>query len=163
MKKFTADFETSTWLEDESFVWAWAICEIGNTENLRIGNTIETFFELIKKEENPVILFHNLKFDGEFILFYLLKNGFGSSVKGSPMQTETRIAEVSVNASACSVGDSVRIVGEEAVYSNAHNGVKVPGWVKKKTLTVKQISDDGTRARLMPINSWTYMKYIQKV
>ena len=76
MKKFTADFETSTWLEDESFVWAWAICEIGNTDNLRIGNTIETFFELIKKEDNPVILFHNLKFDGEFILFYLLKNGF---------------------------------------------------------------------------------------
>ena len=76
MKKFTADFETSTWLEDESFVWAWAICEIGNTDNLRIGNTIETFFELIQKEDNPVILFHNLKFDGEFILFYLLKNGF---------------------------------------------------------------------------------------
>lgn len=76
MKKFTADFETSTWLEDESFVWAWAICEIGNTDNLRIGNTIETFFELIKKEDNPVILFHNLKFDGEFILFYLLKNGY---------------------------------------------------------------------------------------
>lgn len=23
-KKFTADFETSTWLPDESFVWAWA-------------------------------------------------------------------------------------------------------------------------------------------
>lgn len=76
MKKFTADFETSTWLPDESFVWAWALCEIGNTENLRIGNNIETFFETIKKEANPVILFHNLKFDGEFILFYLLKNGY---------------------------------------------------------------------------------------
>ena len=76
MKKFTADFETATWLEDESFVWAWAICEIGNTDNLRIGNTIESFFELVKKEDNPVILFHNLKFDGEFILFYLLKNGY---------------------------------------------------------------------------------------
>ena len=76
MKKFTADFETATWLEDESFVWAWAICEIGNIDNLRIGNTIESFFELVKKEDNPVILFHNLKFDGEFILFYLLKNGY---------------------------------------------------------------------------------------
>ena len=76
MKHFTADFETSTWLEDESFVWAWALCEIGNTDNLRIGNTIESFFETILKEDNPVILFHNLKFDGEFILFYLLKNGF---------------------------------------------------------------------------------------
>ena len=76
MKKFTADFETSTWLPDESFVWAWALCEIGNTDNLRIGNSIDSFFEVIKKEANPVILFHNLKFDGEFILFYLLKNGY---------------------------------------------------------------------------------------
>ena len=76
MKKFTADFETATWLEDESFVWAWALCEIGNTDNLKIGNTIETFFETIKKEDNPVILFHNLKFDGEFILFHLLKNDY---------------------------------------------------------------------------------------
>lgn len=76
MKKFTADFETATWLYDESFVWAWALCEIGNTENLKIGNTIESFFETIQKEVNPVILFHNLKFDGEFILYHLLKNGF---------------------------------------------------------------------------------------
>ena len=76
MKKFTADFETSTWLPDESFVWAWALCEIGNTDNLRMGNSIDSFFEVIKKEANPVILFHNLKFDGEFILFYLLKNGY---------------------------------------------------------------------------------------
>ena len=76
MKKFTADFETSTWLPDESFVWAWALCEIGNTENLKIGNSIDSFFEEIKKEANPIILFHNLKFDGEFILFYLLKNDY---------------------------------------------------------------------------------------
>ena len=76
MKNFTADFETSTWLEDESFVWAWALCEIGSTENLKIGNTIESFFETVLKEENPIVLFHNLKFDGEFILYYLLKNGF---------------------------------------------------------------------------------------
>ena len=72
MKKFTADFETSTWLKDESFVWAWALCEIGNPDNLRIGNSIESFFATIKKEKNPVILFHNLKFDGEFLLYYII-------------------------------------------------------------------------------------------
>lgn len=76
MKKFTADFETSTWLPDESFVWAWALCEIGNSEHVELGNSIETFMERIQKEANPVILFHNLKFDGEFILYYLLKNGY---------------------------------------------------------------------------------------
>jgi AraC-like DNA-binding protein len=54
--KFTGDFETATWLEDESFVWAWAVCEIGS-ENLKFGNSIETFFEFCEAEKNPEIYF----------------------------------------------------------------------------------------------------------
>ena len=76
MKRFTADFETATWLEDESYVWAWALCDIENPENVDIGNSIDSFFERIKKEQNPYIYFHNLKFDGEFILYYLMKNDY---------------------------------------------------------------------------------------
>ena len=76
MKRFTADFETATWLKDESFVWAWALCEIGNVEKIEIGNSIDGFFERIKKEKNPYIYFHNLKFDGEFILYYLMTHGY---------------------------------------------------------------------------------------
>lgn len=76
MKRFTADFETATWLEDESYVWAWALCDIENPENVDIGNSIDSFFERIKKEQNPYIYFHNLKFDGEFILYYLMNNDY---------------------------------------------------------------------------------------
>lgn len=76
MKKYTADFETVTWLENETYVWAWATCEIGNEENLVIGNNIESFIEECKKEKNSVYYFHNLKFDGEFIIYWLLTNGF---------------------------------------------------------------------------------------
>ena len=81
MKRFTADFETATWLYDETFVWAWALCEIDNPEKVEVGNSIETFFERIKKEANSIIYFHNLKFDGEFILYYLMKNGYDYVVK----------------------------------------------------------------------------------
>lgn len=76
MKKFTADFETATWLKDETWVWAWAICEIGNEENLQIGNNIDSFIEFCKNEKNPVFYFHNLKFDGEFIIYWLLTHNF---------------------------------------------------------------------------------------
>lgn len=76
MKKYTADFETATWKSDETWVWAWAICEIGNEKNIKIGNDIETFFDFCKEEKNPEIYFHNLKFDGEFIIYYLLNNGY---------------------------------------------------------------------------------------
>lgn len=76
MKKFTADFETATWVKDETWVWAWAIAEIGNEENLIIDNNIDSFMEFCKKEKNSIFYFHNLKFDGEFIIYWLLKNNF---------------------------------------------------------------------------------------
>lgn len=76
MKRFTADFETATWNSSKTWVWAWSLCDIENPENIDVGNDIETFFERIKKEANPYIYFHNLKFDGEFILYYLMTHDF---------------------------------------------------------------------------------------
>lgn len=76
MKRFTADFETATWDPDETWVWAWALCDIEDPSHVEVGNSIDDFMGRIKKEANPYIYFHNLKFDGEFILYYLMKNGF---------------------------------------------------------------------------------------
>ena len=76
MKKYTADFETATWLKDETYVWAWATCEIGNPDNIIIGNDIESFMKWCIKNDNTTLYFHNLKFDGEFIICYLLNNGY---------------------------------------------------------------------------------------
>ena len=76
MKKFTADFETCTWLEDETYVWAWATCEIGNEENLQIGTKIDDFISYCLSTGNSTFYFHNLKFDGEFIIWWAFKHGF---------------------------------------------------------------------------------------
>ena len=92
--------------------------------------------------------------------FTVMKNGFGSSLKKP--QANTRKKEVTKSGTDFNTGDSVKIVGDNAVYSNAHDGVKVPKWVKEKTLTVDAVSSDGTRVRLQPINSWTYIKNVQK-
>lgn len=73
--KFTADFETATWLPDETYVWAWAVCNI-DSEEVKIGNDIKTFFEFLETSNNSTFYFHNLKFDGEFIIYELLKQGF---------------------------------------------------------------------------------------
>ncbi len=93
----------------------------------------------------------------------VIKTGFGNSLKKVQVVEETRKQEVPKPTSALKVGDKVRIVGDNAVYSNAHDGVKVPAWVKQQTLTVDAISSDGTRVRLNPIWSWVYIKYVQKV
>lgn len=76
MRKFACDFETTTDLND-CRVWAYAICEIGDPDNFIYGNSIDEFMEwCANPKQNYRCLFHNLKFDGEFILAWLLKNGF---------------------------------------------------------------------------------------
>lgn len=74
-KCFTGDFETTTDPAD-CRVWAWALCCIEDL-SFNYGNTIDSFFEYLSKlKYNPKIYFHNLKFDGEFIFYYLITHGY---------------------------------------------------------------------------------------
>ena len=68
---YSTDFETTTDVND-CRVWAWCCCEIGNENNIFYGNCISSFIEHVQ-EYQGVYYFHNLAFDGEFILNYLLK------------------------------------------------------------------------------------------
>lgn len=89
MKKFTADFETATWKKDETWVWAWAVSEIGNEDNLIIDNNIDTFMEFCRQEKNSIFYFHNLKFDGEFIIYWLLTHNFKHVLKKNEIEDNT--------------------------------------------------------------------------
>ena len=76
MRKFTADFETTT-DPDDCRVWAFATCEIGDFDNFEYGNDIYDFFAwCANPKENYKVYFHNLRFDGEFIIWALLDAGF---------------------------------------------------------------------------------------
>ena len=78
---YVADFETTTNKKD-CRVWAWGLCEIGHPANFEYGNTIETFMRRMKElaKARETVYFHNLKFDGEFILYWLFKNGYSHIV-----------------------------------------------------------------------------------
>lgn len=82
-KRYTADFETLTLTPEQidagahTYVWAWALCDCKNPDNVEFGTEIITFFAKIFSLDNwSVVYFHNEKFDGSFILNYLLKNGY---------------------------------------------------------------------------------------
>lgn len=76
MRKFACDFETTTDLKD-CRVWAYACCEIGDTDNFIYGNSIDEFMEwCANRKENFTCYFHNLKFDGSFIVDWLMHNDF---------------------------------------------------------------------------------------
>lgn len=73
---YSADFETTT-NPDDCRVWAWASCEVSkNPELYSIGNSIEGFYKWAINEHNPIIYFHNAKFDTDFIMNYLFRIGY---------------------------------------------------------------------------------------
>lgn len=74
---WAADFETITDPKD-CRVWAYSICNIEDYNTFYYGTSIDDFFEFleIRDARNHKVWFHNLKFDGYFILNYLMTHGF---------------------------------------------------------------------------------------
>lgn len=72
---WAADFETTVY-EDDCRVWAWALVNIDDVDNIRYGINIESFIKEIDSFSLPIIYFHNLKFDGTFIVDHLLRNEY---------------------------------------------------------------------------------------
>ena len=80
MKNFrlcwSADFETTTNLND-CRVWAFALSNVEEPEKVLYGNSLDDFMEFCKNpKENYTMYFFNLKFDGSFILDYLMRNNY---------------------------------------------------------------------------------------
>ena len=76
--RFCADFETTTTPED-CRIWAYAVAGIEESGFFKVGNNINSFMGFCKqyaREPDVIIYFHNLKFDGEFILNWLFRNDF---------------------------------------------------------------------------------------
>ena len=73
MRYFVGDFETTVYDGQENTeVWASAVVEM-YTEDVNIFHSIdETFNYLISLNSNVVIYYHNLKFDGNFWLSFLI-------------------------------------------------------------------------------------------
>lgn len=93
-QKIVADLETTTAKND---VRAWAVCavDIETSETVYIGNNLAGFMEWLE-DKNTVCYFHNLKFDGEFILHYLLSHGFHHSDTHAARTFETLITDAGV-------------------------------------------------------------------
>lgn len=76
-KYYVCDFETTVYKGQQyTEVWAAAVVEL-NTEDVVILHSIQDFLGYIfSLNVNIVGYFHNLKFDGNFIIDWLLRNGY---------------------------------------------------------------------------------------
>lgn len=90
--KYSCDFETTTKIED-CRVWAYGYMEIGNKKNFKIGTSIDEFMNWCEQTKS-ILFFHNLRFDGEFIVNWLLKNGFVHCKSGRKKTFNTVISSM---------------------------------------------------------------------
>lgn len=95
MANYIADFETNN-SESDCRVWAWGLMDIG-TFSWTWGVSIDGFFNyIIGNSITGIIYFHNLKFDGDFILNYLLRQGYEYNKKPAKKQFSCLISGTGV-------------------------------------------------------------------
>ena len=87
IKHYTADFETTT-KADDCRVWAWCIVNVDNIKEVYYGNNIDSFMLQCEELASADIYFHNLKFDSQFIIYYLLTHGFTYTTEDDMNSTE---------------------------------------------------------------------------
>lgn len=85
---WTADFETTT-DQDDCRVWAFGLCQINNSDLFIYGNNIDDFMLWCEQSKNETLYFHNLKFDGEFIINWLFHHGFKHITNKKKAQSKT--------------------------------------------------------------------------
>jgi hypothetical protein len=75
MRQLVADFECTTDIND-CRVWVFGICDINAPDYFYYGSSIDEFMSYAKDSNNSTFYFHNLEYDGEFILSWLFTHGF---------------------------------------------------------------------------------------
>lgn len=86
------DFETTKTIPTR--VWLWSACDIDDTGNIAYGTSIESFMEFAV--DKPQLYFHNLAFDGVFIVSYMLRNGMKFDANGSYGSFKTLISQQNI-------------------------------------------------------------------
>lgn len=92
-KMYMCDFETVNDIND-CRVWASCCVNIGNMNVEHLGTSIEDFFEWLFDKPSIRCFFHNLKFDGEYLLSFLLRNNFVCEDTKKDMTFSTIISDL---------------------------------------------------------------------
>lgn len=109
-------------------MWAWGLADTETPEAVEFGTDIDSFIERIS-ETNSICYFHNLKFDGHFILDWLLNNDFEHMMhKGTNPATFSTL-----------ISDSGKFYSMTVRWANGTN-TEFRDSVKKLPMTVRRIA-----------------------
>ena len=81
---YVADFETTGQAEYERTgrvrVWLWSVADM-DAKICADGDSLDSFMEWLRAHPSSLVFFHNLKFDGSFILNWLMEHGYNREEK----------------------------------------------------------------------------------
>lgn len=130
---YTFDFETNNSIKaiesGYTYVWLWDICAVSTFKH-KFGLTIDSFIRNVidlSKKDKIVLYSHNLKFDGSFVLDYLLNNGY------------TWDEELKSAQSYCCIIDT-RLVFYSISFNTGYNIVELRDSLKKIPSSVEEIA-----------------------
>ena len=93
---YCADFETTSLeqykVEGQTRVYLWKMMGV-DVQHDRMGLTMDEFIYDLELLEGGIIYFHNLSFDGEFIIWWLLENGYEYNEEDKPKTFSSIIDE----------------------------------------------------------------------
>lgn len=145
-KWYAADFETAADEEsigaEKTYVWAWGTAPIVKNvsdDDFTYGTDIKDFFAFTLM--NPgTYWFHNLKFDGAFIISFLIKNGFHFTDKNV-----FEMESFEYNAIINNMGQVYKIAYkvDSKVVKIQNSLLKIPGTIKQIAKSLKLDVDKG--------------------
>ena len=94
-KVYVADFETS-YENNHTWIYAYGLCAL-YSERVKIGKTLDDFMSWVLNSDSKTVYFHNLKFDGKFILYWLLKHEYTYDDKCSSPNSYTHLIDTMNN------------------------------------------------------------------
>lgn len=134
--KYTADFETTTQITD-CRVWCYGLCKIGGSYDFQYGYSIDELMEWCQKQrETPTLYFHNLKFDGEFIIHWLLTHGYRHVTERKDKRSKTFTTLISDKG----MFYSIEIMFHKNKRGNYYKSVKILDSLKILPFSVDQIA-----------------------
>jgi hypothetical protein len=119
-----ADFETTT-DENDCRVWAYGVCEVGNPNYFIYGNNIDDFLLYCSKSNNSTFYFHNLKFDGEFIMARLFELGYKHVVDRTELETKSFTTLISDKGQFYSMKIVFKKQGKKTTFVTIYDSLKI--------------------------------------
>ena len=126
---YVADFETIL-RDDFACVWLYCIVNVFDIEERYYGYSIKEFMDFIYELSPEKIFFHNLKFDGMYIVDYLLRNGYEYTDKRGLRKNEFL----------CLIGDLGQFYS--ITFNGKKNRINIWDSLKIYNFSVKEIAEN---------------------